>query len=205
MFLEAKDISFKYEKKGKFILKGLSLKIDSKKITGILAPSGYGKSTLAKILSGYELQDEGEVSFDNKALPKKSYNPVQLIYQHPEFAVNPKWKMKKTLNEVVNIDKNIIKEMGIKKEWLNRFPNELSLGELQRFCIARVLNNKTKFLICDEITSMLDSINQAQIWKYLINVSNKKEIGLLVITHNINLAKKICDEIIFLEEVNNIN
>ena len=93
--------------------------------------------------------------------------------------------------------------MGIEKSWLNRWPNELSGGELQRFCIARVLSQETKFLVCDEISTMLDVITQAQIWNLLLKISNKNKLGMLVVTHNIELAKKVCNRIIELPKINN--
>jgi len=79
---------------------------------------------------------------------------------------------------------------------MGRWPNELSGGELQRFCIARVLSPETKFLICDEITTMLDVITQAQIWKVLLEVSDKSNLGMLVVTHNMALAEKVCTRMI---------
>ncbi|MFR9070614.1 MAG: ABC transporter ATP-binding protein, partial [Paraclostridium sp.] len=76
-------------------------------------------TTLAKILCGYEKVQEGKVLIDgyNK---KKGYNPVQLIFQYPEKAVNPKWKMRKILEEAFKLSKNLLYKIGIKKEWLNR-------------------------------------------------------------------------------------
>lgn len=126
-----------------------------------------------------------------------------MIYQHPEQSVNPRWKMGKILNEGWNVDNSLLKEMGIEKSWLNRWPNELSGGELQRFCIARVLGPETKFLVCDEISTMLDVITQAQIWNLLLKISKKNDLGMLVVTHNIELAKRVCNKIIELPKINN--
>ena len=67
---------------------------------------------------------------------------------------------------------------------------------MQRFCIARVLSPETKFLICDEITTMLDVITQAQIWQVLLEVSDKSNLGMLVVTHNMALAEKVCTRMI---------
>lgn len=203
MLLEVKNISYRYNKNSKWILKDVSFKIDSKERVALVGPSGYGKSTLSKIISGYIKPDEGEILWDGKPIPKKGYCPIQMIYQHPEQSVNPRWKMGKTLNEGWNVDNNLLKEMGIEKSWLNRWPNELSGGELQRFCIARVLGPKTKFLVCDEISTMLDVITQAQIWNLLLKISEKNDLGMLVVTHNIELAKRVCNKIIELPKINN--
>ena len=97
----------------------------------------------------------------------------------------------------------LLEQMGIEKSWLNRWPNELSGGELQRFCIARVLGPETKFLVCDEISTMLDVITQAQIWNLLLKISHKNNIGMLVVTHNMDLARKVCNRIIELPKINN--
>ncbi|MCI9070882.1 ABC transporter ATP-binding protein [Clostridium sp.] len=203
MLLEVKNISYRYNKDSKWILKDVSFKIDSKERVALVGASGYGKSTLSKIISGYIKPDEGEILWDGKPIPKKGYCPIQMIYQHPEQSVNPRWKMGKILNEGWNVDNDLLKEMGIEKSWLNRWPNELSGGELQRFCIARVLGPKTKFLVCDEISTMLDVITQAQIWNLLLKISEKNDLGMLVVTHNIELAKRVCTRIIELPKINN--
>ena len=95
-------------------------------------------------------------------------------------------------------------DMGIEAAWLERWPTELSGGELQRFCIARVLGPETKFLICDEISTMLDVITQAQIWRKVLDVVEKNHLGLIVVTHNMALAKKVCNRIVELPALNKI-
>ena len=93
----------------------------------------------------------------------------------------------------------LIKALGIETDWLSRYPRELSGGELQRFSVARSLGYDTKFLIADEISTMLDVITQAQIWNIILAYAKERNIGLLVVTHNIHLAKRICSRIIDLE------
>lgn len=198
MQLEVKNVSYRYNKNLDYVLKNVSFSVNQRERVALVAPSGYGKSTLAKIIAGYIEATEGQVLWEGKEIPKKGYNPIQLIYQHPEKAVNPRWKMNKILTECWNPEEELLMKLGIEKEWLNRWPNELSGGELQRFCIARVLSPKTKFLICDEITTMLDPITQAQIWKVLLDISKERNLGMLVITHNMNLAKRVCDRNIML-------
>ena len=202
MLLEVKNVSYRYNKSSPWILEDVSFTIDSKERVALVGPSGYGKSTLAKIISGYIKPEKGEVLWDGKALPQNIYCPIQMIYQHPEKSVNPRWKMAKILNEAWEVDNNILQEMGIEKSWFNRWPNELSGGELQRFCIARVLGPETKFLVCDEISTMLDVITQAQIWNFLLKISQENELGMLVVTHNIELANRVCDRIIELPKIN---
>lgn len=204
MQLKAEHISFRYTDKSPWILKDVSFEIKEGERVGIVAPSGYGKSTLVKILAGYEKATSGQVLFDGKPLPKKGFCPIQMIYQHPELAVNPRWKMNKTLNECWQPDSGLLERMGIEKDWLTRWPTELSGGELQRFCIARVLSPETKFLLCDEITTMLDVITQAQIWELLLEISEIRNLGMLIITHNMALAKRVCTSVINLQDINRI-
>lgn len=200
MQLEARKISFGYDKKSGLVLEKENFSVNTGEIVGIFAPSGYGKSTLAMLLSGYYEGVEGEVLLDGKPLPKEGISPVQLIYQHPEKAVNPRWKLKEVLLEAGKIEEELLKDLGIEKEWLGRYPVELSGGELQRFCVARALMAKPKFLICDEISTMLDVITQAQIWRKVIREARKEEMGVVVVTHNMELAKKVCDRIYDLKE-----
>ncbi len=202
MQLSAENISFRYTDKSSWILKDVNLKIETGERVGIVGPSGYGKSTLAKILAGYNRADSGQVLLDGKPLQAKGFCPVQMIYQHPELAVNPRWKMEKTLNECWNPDEKILERFGIEKDWLTRWPRELSGGELQRFCIVRLLSPETKFLICDEITTMLDVISQAQIWNVLLQMAEERNYGMLIVTHNMDLAKRVCTRIVDLSEIN---
>ncbi len=203
MILEAKKIGFKYKSSG-YILKDIDFKISSGERIGLVAKSGYGKSTLAKILAGHLFQTDGDIYIDGKKINNGSFNLVQLIYQHPEKSINPRWKMKKALGENGKYDSALIESLGIHSAWLDRYPHELSGGELQRFAIARAITEDTKFLIADEITAMLDGITQAQIWNSLINISEKNNIGIIVITHNKELADRICTGTVNLEEINNI-
>ncbi len=195
MLLEAKNITFSYTKK-KTILDNVSLGIEKGERVALVGPSGCGKSTLSQILAGYMKPDKGEVYFDGKLLPEKGYCPVQLIYQHPEKAINPRWKLGRTLTEAWEPDQELLDDMGIEKEWLTRYPIELSGGEMQRFCIARAMGPDTKFVIADEMTTMLDVITQAQIWELLLHIVDKRNLGMLVVTHNPLLAERICTRVI---------
>lgn len=198
--LEAKHISFGYTK-DELILEDISLSFGDNEIVGIIGPSGCGKSTFSRIIAGYLKPAKGRVFFDGKPLPKKGYSPIQLIYQHPENAVNPKWKMHQILEEGGEIDDETLSKLGIKKDWLTRWPSELSGGELQRFCIARALGKETKYLIADEMTTMLDAITQASIWEVVVAQVRERNMGMIVVTHNHALADRICDRIIDFEKL----
>ena len=204
MQLRAENISFRYNEKTPWILKDVDLTVERGERVAIIGPSGYGKSTLARILAGYKTPITGQVLINEKPLLQKGYCPVQMIAQHPEQAVNPRWKMEQILNEAWHPDEALLTQMGIEASWMKRWPVELSGGELQRFCIARVLGKKTQYLICDEITTMLDVITQAQIWQLLLKISKERQLGLIVITHNMALASKVCDRMISLPAINHI-
>lgn len=205
MQLKAENIYFRYNEKSPWILKDVSLTVEQGERVAIVGPSGYGKSTLARILAGYIAPSLGNILLEGKSLPKKGHHPIQMIAQHPELAVNPRWKMEKILKEAWQPDQQLLTQMGIEESWMTRWPAELSGGELQRFCIARVLGPETKYLICDEITTMLDVITQAQIWNLLLEISTKRKLGMLVITHNMALAHKVCDRVIDLPKINHID
>ena len=150
MVLEAKNISFQYGRDTKQILENFSLRMESHERVGIVAPSGFGKTTFCKILSGYEKPDGGEVLLDGKPLSSYGrYCPVQMIWQHPEQVVNPRLRMREVLKQGDEIEEYIVEGLGIEEDWKNRFPAEISGGEMQRFCIARALGRRTRFLLAD--------------------------------------------------------
>lgn len=192
MKLEANKITFTYPGSREPVFTDVSLSLESHQRIGLLGPSGFGKTTFAKVLSGYEKPDSGEILLDGNPLPKKGYCPVQMIWQHPERSVNPRLKMKEVIAEGDQIEERIIRELGIEEDWFGRYPQELSGGEMQRFCIARALGKGTKFLIADEISTMLDLITQSQIWNFLLKEVEKREIGLLMISHSQDLLDYVC-------------
>ena len=200
MILEARDISFSYERKGAELFSNIKFKVENNERVWVPGPSGYGKTTLCKILAGYLEPCKGQILLDGKPLPKKGYCPVQMIWQHPERAVNPRLKMENILSDGGQVENRIIEELGIEEDWLNRYPQELSGGELQRFCIARALGKETRFLIADEISTMLDLITQSQIWHFLIEETERRNIGMLVVSHSPELIKKVCTRVIELDK-----
>ena len=200
MLLEARDVKFGY-KKATFVLNGVNLSVDEGESIALVGPSGCGKSTLSQILAGYLKPWSGEVLLDGAPLPRKGFCPVQLIYQHPEKALNPRWKLRNTLTEAWTPDAGFLDEMGISPQWLERYPTELSSGELQRFCIARALAPQTHFIIADEMSTMLDVITQAQIWELMLSQVKRRGLGLLAVTHSPELAERISTRIVLFEHL----
>ena len=195
MRIEIKDLSFRYNKRQP-LLDHINLTIADGERVALVGPSGCGKSTLVQILAGNIKPTSGQVLVDGQPLPRRGFCPIQLIYQHPEKAINPRWKLGKTLTEAWEPDDGILDALGIERAWLNRYPAELSGGEMQRFCIARALAPQTRFVIADEISTMLDVITQAQIWELLLKVLEQRKIGLLAITHSPELAERVCGRLI---------
>ena len=204
MELKATDVSFKYPSAKEYLLKDVNIELDNNKIMGLIGDSGSGKSTLCKILSSYITNYEGSVSFDGNPLPKKGFKPIQLIYQHPEKVMNPKWRMSQVLKESWDVTDEDLEEFGIQKSWLNRFPQELSGGELQRFSVLRSLNPNTKFLIADEMTTMLDAITQVQILDSVLKAVKKRKMGFLLVSHDMDLVDTICDDKIYFKDIKGV-
>lgn len=201
MILEAKHISFRYGKESRLILDDFGLKLTQEERLGLIAPSGFGKTTFCKILAGYEKPDAGEVLLDGRPLSGyKGYCPVQMIWQHPEQVVNPRLRMREVLSEGDRLEPYIMEGLGIEPDWLNRYPAELSGGEMQRFCIARALGERTQFILADEISTMLDLITQSQIWSFLTEETERRKIGLLAVSHSMPLLQRVCTRVQDLEE-----
>lgn len=202
MRLEVKNLSFRYAKGEGQILKGIHFSMTNQERVGLIAPSGRGKTTLCRLIAGYLKPDQGEILLDGKPIAEyKGYCPVQLIWQQPELAVNPRLRMEEVLAEGDQIEERVIQGLGIEPDWRNRFPGELSGGELQRFNIARALGRRTQFLLADEISTMLDLITQSQIWNFLIEEIKEREIGLLTVSHSRQLLERICTRMIQLDSM----
>ncbi|MCI8510461.1 MAG: ATP-binding cassette domain-containing protein [Lachnospiraceae bacterium] len=205
MKLEAREVSFRYGSGGRRVLDRVSLTVESKEHIGLIAPSGFGKTTLLKLLAGYERPDSGEVLLDGRPLAEfEDYCPVQMIWQHPELSVNPRRRLKTVLLEAdwekeAKDRARIEGELGILDEWKERYPAEVSGGELQRFCIARALGRRTKILLADEITTMLDLVTQGEIWSFLRKELKQREIGLVAVSHSPKLLEKVCSRIVRLD------
>ena len=216
MELEARDVTFYYPGKKKHpVLDHVNLTIAPGERVGLKGKSGRGKTTLCRLLAGYEAPKGGQVLLDGKEV--RAYRgvcPVQMIWQHPETAVDPRLRMKETLaeagirlsgtitsnpeenDEETLRDRELLDRLGIREEWLDRFPSELSGGELQRFCLARALRPGVRFLLCDEITAMLDLVTRSRIWNCLMEEAKKRGLGLLVVSHDEKLLGKVCTRVV---------
>ncbi len=191
MSLSARNLTFGYD--GSPLLRDCSITLDEGRILGLHGYSGTGKSTLARLLTGYLTPTGGQVLVDGEAVPRGAYNPAQLIQQHPERAVDPRWRLSRV---VENIDRGTLEDLGIREEWLARRPLEVSGGQLQRISIARALDPRTRYLVADEITTMMDGLLQADIWAKLVAAVRERNLGMLVVSHDRDLLGHVCDEVI---------
>ena len=194
--LELRDVSFSYSASTP-LLSSFNLAVESHERVALHAPSGFGKTTVCRLLAGYLQPQEGKVLLDGKPLGSTPL-PVQMIWQHPEQTLDPLLRMRDSLEEAGSLDSVLLNKLGIKQQWLSRFPRELSGGELQRCCIARALRVHPKFLIADEISTMLDAITQVQIWEFLLSYCRENQVGLVLVTHSEALQNRLATRVVTL-------
>ena len=172
------------KKSVKIVLNDVSLSLEQGKCVGIIGESGSGKSTLGRIITGIEKADSGVVEFEGKNIYQKENrnmkNDISVVFQNYVSSVNPRFSVAQIIAEPLiissqvsrsKIDKNkideevkkLIKIVGLSEEFLERFPHELSGGQLQRVCIARAIVTKPKFILLDEAVSSLDVSTQVEI------------------------------------------
>lgn len=199
MSLTAETLTFRYPGR-ETVLENVSLTVSPGERVGLSGPSGRGKTTLCKLLAGYERPVQGRVLADGEPLASFSGPcPVQLIWQHPESAVDPLLPLAESLAEGGAPEARIVDALHIQPAWGKRYPAELSAGELQRFCIARALKPGVRYLLCDEITAMLDPITQAQIWRFLLEEAQRRPLGLLIVSHDAALLDALCTRAVSLD------
>lgn len=185
-----------YVRRGEQLIRFPDIQLKRGEIVGVSGPSGVGKSTLASMLAGIIPMQAELHSLPRRARGKP--NPVQWLIQQGEFAFNPRLPLKTALDESWQCDDYLplLKDYGLDASWLTRRPNQLSGGQLQRFNLIRALVPTTQFLICDEVTAHLDTITQAEFWQHLLATADKRNLGVLVISHDPYLLEAICDRII---------
>ncbi len=193
------------------VLKNVSLTLDKGKTVGIMGGSGKGKTTLGLLMAGVIRPDKGKILLNGQDIwagsrkeRDKKKAQIQMVFQHPDAAFNPRWTLEQSLREPCHIYKiplspqDITKKMamvGLGIKLLKRYPSQLSGGELQRIALARLLTISPSVIVLDEPTSMLDVITQAKIIRLLMEIQENTGISFVFITHDGALARVMCHEI----------
>ena len=191
--LEVRELSIVQD--GHRLWDSVSFQVGLGECQGISAPSGFGKTTLGRVLAQWQTATSGSVTVGGKPLSKKGYCPVQLVPQHPELTFNPYRTTGESLRDAWSPDAPWLERMAVNPAWLTRRPDELSGGELARIALLRALDPRTRYLIADEVTAQLDPHIQAQVWRVLLEEVKRRELGLIVFSHNKVLLAKVCSSI----------
>ncbi|RVD15943.1 MAG: ABC transporter ATP-binding protein [Mesorhizobium sp.] len=197
------------------VLQDVSIKVPRGRIVAVVGESGSGKSTLARVVTGLLPPISGSISFAGQLLstglktrPKEVLRRIQMIYQMPDNALNPRQTVEEVIARPLEFylglkgarrDRRIGELMHMvemSEDFLERLPGELSGGQKQRVCIARALAADPELIICDEITSALDQIVQEEILKLLIRLQRELGMSYIFITHDIATVRAIADEIV---------
>lgn len=186
--LQVQDLTFSY-RADVTPLTGLTLSIAAGEIVGLSGRSGSGKSTLGRVLAGYLPPQAGSILIDNHPL-RQGWCPVQYVDQSSIFAVDPRWRIGRIVEEGWEPDEETRLALGVSRSWYDRYPHEISGGELQRVALLRVLSPATRYLVADELTAMLDPVTQAEIWTTL-KARSRSGLGILAISHSRALLDRI--------------
>ena len=204
----------------RLILDNVSVEVTPGQIVGLRGPSGVGKSTLGRILAGLEVPDRGQCLCDGEVIgPVRSRagqrvrGQIGMIFQSPRRSCDPRMTLGRTISSAVAAGKTqrkrgsaeeggtddsklheLIHRVGLTPDLLQRFPNQVSDGQLQRAAVARTLAVGPQYLICDEMTAMLDAANSAAIVGVIRNFAESGG-GVLMISHEHRLLDAVCDSI----------
>ncbi len=193
--LEARFLTFAYPG-GEAVFRELSLEVAPGERVAFEAPSGAGKTTLCRVLAGYLRPQRGEVLVDGQTLPKRGVCPVQLVSQHPELAFDPRLRLGDSLAEAGEVAPALLQTLDADPAWLERRPAALSAGELQRLCVARALTARPRYLVADEISTMLDAVTQARVWRVILDWCAREQAGLVFVTHSDALRARIAMRVV---------
>ncbi|MDM8537437.1 ABC transporter ATP-binding protein [Desulfobacterales bacterium HSG17] len=219
VILTVKDVDATYTGDEK-VLEDIDLTVRRGRTVALVGESGSGKSTLARVIAGLLPAIKGSISFLDQDLPlklkdrdKKSLRRLQMIYQMPDTALNPKQTVRTVIGRPLQFYFGIkgseaekrIRELLTKIElepdkYIDRLTTELSGGEKQRICIARALAAEPELIICDEVTSALDQLVAEGILTLLQDLQNEMNISYLFITHDLATVKAISDKIVIMLE-----
>ena len=213
--LEIKNIFARYPRADQDVLTDISMEIPKGKTVAVVGESGSGKSTLARVITGLLPPQSGAIEFENQELPKmlagrdkEQLRAIQMIYQMPDVALNPRQKISEIIGRPLEFYLGLkgaskkarvgelLEQIELPADFGDRLPGQLSGGEKQRVCIARALAANPELIICDEVTSALDQLVAEGILELLQNLQNNLNVSYLFITHDLATVKAIADNIV---------
>jgi ABC-type oligopeptide transport system ATPase subunit len=196
-------------------VRGISFTVPASGIVGIVGESGSGKSSaalavtrLGRITSGTVLLEGTDLIALGRSALRRMRPQIQMIFQDPNGSLDPRQRMRAGLAELRRqhrertgwiSDEDLLERVGLSPAILPRLPSELSGGQAQRMVIARALLLRPALLVADEPTSALDVSIQAQILNLLLSLSAEEKIGILLITHDLPVARHVADYVYVME------
>ncbi len=212
--IEISDLHASYAGQVK-VLEDINLSVERCRTVAIVGESGSGKSTLARAITGLLPPSQGTVKYSGELLPtsykersKDQLRQLQMIYQMPDVALNPRQKVRDVIGRPLGFYfgisgaereqrvKDLLEMIELPTNYVDRFTPELSGGQKQRVCIARALAADPVVIICDEVTSALDQLVAEEILKLLDRLQKELQMTYLFITHDLATVKAIADEIV---------
>ena len=186
---------------GRTVLDRLDLVAPAGEVTGVTGASGSGKTTLLRVLAGLQAPDSGEVTYRvdgaGQAVPPKG--SIALLAQHPRLVCNPRWTLGQIIAEPAvirgadpDVDDTAVK-VGLDLELLDRYPGQVSDGQLQRACLGRVLTQRAGIVLCDEPTAMLDPIATGAVTTMLRDIA-ADGAAVVLVSHDPALIEALTTE-----------
>ncbi|UYJ47911.1 MAG: dipeptide/oligopeptide/nickel ABC transporter ATP-binding protein [Lachnospiraceae bacterium] len=218
-------VSFRSERQEKIfgttrnqVLFDVSLKVSQGTCLGILGESGSGKSTLGRVICGLLKPDTGEVKIQDVSVYasrnglKNFQKRLSVVFQDYTTSANPRFRVKEIIaeglaarerNQKIRLDRleetnRLLELVGLDPSYANRYPHELSGGQLQRVCIARAVACQPEIILFDEAISSLDAHTQVQIMDLLHDLKEKLGLTYIFITHDLTSVTYLCDDVLFL-------
>jgi len=204
---------FPMGKKKLHAVDGVSFSIEKGQIFGIVGESGCGKSTLGQCVLRLLNIEEGQIIFEGNDITnlkqrelKEYRRHMGIVFQNPYSSFNPKMTIGQTFREIGSVYKmskqasedkisQLLEYISLSSDVLNRHPNELSGGQLQRLAIARALILEPRFIMADEPTSALDVSIQAQILNLIMDLKHRLGLTMMFISHELTVVEHICDRV----------